>query len=329
MTAETQDFSGLLARWGIPAGTDLTAWHGLNNQTFLVGPDLVLRISQNLTADQVRAEHRLLARLRAASLPFAVPEPTPALTGDTVIETAAGPATLTVRLPGARPDLTTALALERFGRAVGQLSRALAGVPPGDAPHDWVNSPHVHPDVPDVAELSHDLAAAGLSAELTGLLLNFRQGGWLSAAGADVPVQVVHGDVAGSNMLADERTGEITAILDFEIAGADLRIQDLVVSLRQSGALAAPDWQSAVAALVCGYRSAQELTNAEAAAVPDLLLARATGTVVWRAGRWRRGQSALADVADRLHELAATRDWLAAHCTQLRDLLRQSAGLGA
>jgi hypothetical protein len=50
------------------------------------------------------------------------------------------------------------------------------------------------------------LAAAGISSELTRLLTGFQQGTWLSGAGAGLPVQVVHGDVAASNMLADERS---------------------------------------------------------------------------------------------------------------------------
>jgi homoserine kinase type II len=51
---------------------------GTNNQTFLVAQGdrrFVLRISENLSVAQVRAEQRLLGRLRRAGLPFAVPEP--------------------------------------------------------------------------------------------------------------------------------------------------------------------------------------------------------------------------------------------------------------
>lgn len=320
--------AGLLAYWDIPAGARLSAMHGTNNQTFLVRSGAarwVLRISQNLTAAQVRAEHRLLARLRRAGLPFAVPEPVPTRTGDFLAETAAGPATVTRWLPGVRPDLSGEHPLWRFGLAIGQLSVALGRVPRQDAPHDWLTSPQVHPQVPDVAEVCRELAAAGVSAGLTRLLLSFEQGRLQTAAGPGLPVQVVHGDVAASNVLADQRTGAVTAMLDFEIAGADLRVQDLVVGLKQSDAVGPPDWQRRAAALVRGYCRAQELTEAEAAAVPELLLARATDTVVWRAGRWRRGQASLGDVSDRLHGLAATSQWLAGHGCELRDLLRQAA----
>ena len=325
MTADPSDLTALLTRWGVSAQARLTpAGSGTNNRTFLVDDSTgqwVLRISENLTADQVRAEHRLLARLRTAGLSFAVPEPVPALGGEFLVETAAGPATLGNRLPGVRPDLTGAPALERFGLAVGQLSAALGHVPRHDAPQDWLTSRHVHPDVADVPGLCRELATAGMSAELTRLLVGFEHGTWLTGVGAGLPVQVVHGDPGASNVLADEDTGEVTAMLDFEIAGAELRVQDLVVALKQSDALDAPDWQRRAAGLARGYRSAQEVTEAEAAAVPDLLRARAAGTVVWRAGRWRRGQARLDDVAARLRDLAATDAWLAACGDALRDRL--------
>ncbi len=325
MTADLPDLAALVTRWGVPPVARLApVASGTNNQTFLVDHGTgqwVLRISQNLTADQVRAEHRLLARLRTAALPFAVPEPVPAVGGGFLVETAAGPATLSIRLPGVRPDLSGEPALERFGRSVGQLSAALGHVPRQDAPHDWLTSRHVHPDAGDVHELCGELAAAGVSSELTRLLAGFEHGVWLTGIGAGLPVQVVHGDVAASNVLTAEDTGQVTAILDFEIAGADLRVQDLVVALKQSEALDAPDWQRRVAALAGGYRSAQELTDAEVAAVPDLVRARAAGTVVWRAGRWRRGQASLDDVAARMRNLAATDGWLAARGSALRDLL--------
>jgi homoserine kinase type II len=328
VTADPSDLTALLTRWGVsPEAQVASAGSGTNNRTLLVdhGADQwVLRISENLTADQVRAEHRLLARLRTAGLPFAVPEPVPALGGEFLVETTAGPATLVNRLPGVCPDLTGGPALERFGRAVGQLSAALGPVPRHDAPHEWLTSRHVHPDVADVPRLGRELAAAGISSELTRPLVGFEHGMWLTGVGAGLPVQVVHGDAAASNVLADEHTGAVTAILDFEIAGAELRVQDLVVALKQSAALDAPDWRRRAVALARGYRSAQELTDAEAAAVPDLLRARAAGTVVWRAGRWRRGQASLDDVAVRLRDLATTVAWLAACGDELRGLLQQA-----
>jgi homoserine kinase type II len=252
VAAALTDLTSLLAQWGLPANARLAATeHGTDNQTIIVSAGScrrVLRISQNLTADQVRAEHRLLARLRGASLPFSVPEPLPTVTGEDLVETGIGPATLTAWLPGVRPHWSGEAALRRIGRTVGLLSRALAQAPPKDAPHNWRAAVHVHAEVPDVGDLCRDLRAAGVDPELTRLLEAL-------AAEADgspptrPPVQVVHGDLAASNLLADERTGEITAVLDFEIAGLNARVYDFMSALKQCGALDGPGWRHHVAAM--------------------------------------------------------------------------------
>lgn len=71
--------------------------YGTNNHTLRVTAEVrrwSLRISQNLTSAQVQAEHRLLAQLAQAGLPFAVPAPVALPDGSTVVDTAGGPATL-------------------------------------------------------------------------------------------------------------------------------------------------------------------------------------------------------------------------------------------
>ena len=218
--------AGLLARWGIPADAELArAERGSNNQTFAVahgGVRWVLRISQNLSAAQARAEHRLLGKVRAAGLPFGVPEPVATLSGNTVAEMPAGPATLCRWMPGVRPDLAAEPELERFGQAIGLLSRALAPVPWSDAPQDWRGDPlRAHPDAPQAAELARALRGAGVpAARVRRLEIAARHVlPWAPETGGDLPVQIVHGDLGASNVLVDERTGEVTGVLDFELAG--------------------------------------------------------------------------------------------------------------
>ena len=326
MTVTPEFLTGLLARWGVAPDAVWPTERGTNNRTFAVvqgGRRWALRISENLSAAQVRAEHRLLGRLRRAGLPFAVPEPVPSLDGDTLAETPAGSATLCHWLPGARLDLAGEPAMERFGRAMGLLGEALRDVPPDDAPHDWRGSWRVHPDVPDRDDLCRELRAAGVSPDQVTLLETAatRVEAWRSRVGGGLPVQVVHGDLGSSNLLADERT--ITAVLDFEIAGADFRVQDLVAALLNSGALDGPAWPRRTAALTRGHASARRLNSAETQAVRDLLLMRAVGSVLWRAGRWRRQQAQLGDVTDRLRKLDATSRWLATSSDQLLPLLSQ------
>lgn len=100
----------LLARWGISAGATVARTdRGTNNRTLQVTAGdrrWSLRISQNLTPAQVRAEHRLLARLARAGLSFAVPAPVPLADGGTVADTPDGPATLCEWIPGVRADLS-------------------------------------------------------------------------------------------------------------------------------------------------------------------------------------------------------------------------------
>lgn len=329
-----QFLADLLPAWQLclDAGTDIRRpAHGTNNQTFLVTRGrqrFVLRISENLSLGQVEAEQRLLRWLRRADLPFEVPEPVATADGKTVIETPAGPATLSRWLPGVRPDFGSEPALERFGRAVGMLGQALARVPPADAPQDWLSSPLPVPvDGPDGEDLWRELRAAGVSGEqsalLVGLAASFTR--WWAGAVAALPVQVVHGDLAASNVLADPGTGRVSALLDFEIAGADLRVQDFLVALYQSGALEGAGWQRRAAAFARGHASIRPLTAAEVVALPELLVSRLVGSVLWRAARWRRGQARLAEVVDRIHRLETTMRWLAASGDELVALVDAEA----
>jgi homoserine kinase type II len=334
VTVTPADLPELLARWGVPKTAGLAApAHGTNNQTFAIGQGnrrWVLRISQNLSPAQVRAEHRLLARLHRADLPFGVPEPVATVDGETVVPTPAGPATLCRRLPGIRPDLGSELALQRFGRAMAELGEAMRPVPPGDAPHDWRGDQlQVHPAVPDVGELCLELRAAGVRREQAMMLQAAaeRAAACWPAADSALPVQVIHGDLAASNMLVDGHTGQVTAVLDFEIAGTDFWVQDLVAGLLQSGALDGPGWQRRAAALVRGNASVRRLDDAEIQAVPDLLLCRSVGSVLWRAGRWRRGQADLGEVIARLDDLGATTRWLPTFAGQLRSVIGQPPGI--
>jgi homoserine kinase type II len=327
VTVVPDGMSELLADWDVPKGAQLTSVErGTNNRTFVVihgRQRWVLRVSQNLSADQVRAEQRLLRRLGHVGLPFQVPAPLPALNGDKVVETSAGPATLCPWIPGVRPDLASELALERLGRAIGMLGEAMRDVPFQDAPQDWRGDRlRVHPEVPDVEDLCLELAVAGVRPEQVELLrvASRRLAAWQPKTGS-LPVQVVHGDLGASNVLVHKQTGELTGLLDFEIAGADFRVNDLVAALLLSGALEGCQWGRQCAALVRGSVVVRRLSIGEIRAVPELMVCRSVGSVLWRAGRWRRGQARVGDVADRIDELDTALRWLAARGEQLLALL--------
>ena len=227
MPASLEFAAALLPLWGFPAGAGITpaGKQGTNNRTFLVRHGqqrYVLRVSGFLSVAEVRAEHLILLRLRQGGLAFQVPEPVAAPDGRTVIGTPAGPAAVCRWLPGVRPGMDGEAAFERFGRAAGLLGAALADVPLGNAVRDWRTDPRwVRPDDPPVDVLSGELRSAGMSAGQAELLgeAAHRVGRWWPGTGG-LPAQVIHGDLAPGNVLADPGTGEVTGLLDFELAGA-------------------------------------------------------------------------------------------------------------
>jgi homoserine kinase type II len=318
--ADPEFAAALLPLWGFPPGTAIAAAdrQGTNNRTFLVchgQQRYVLRVSGFLSVAEVRAEHRILRRLRQGGLPFQVPEPVAAPDGRTVIGTTAGPAAVCRWLPGVHPGMDGDAAFERFGRAVGLLGAALADVPLIDALRDWRTDPRwVRPGDPSVDVLCGELRSAGMSAgqaELLGAAARRAERWWPGAHG--LSTQVIHGDLAPSNVLADPETGEVTGLLDFELAGAGFRVQDILAALYNSAALGAPDWPRRTAAFLRGYASVHRLEPAEVAALPELLIARSLGSVLWRAARWRAGLGRLGEVTAQVGRLEATTRWLAAN----------------
>ena len=310
--------AALLSLWGFPPGTGIApaSEQGTNNRTFLVGHGhqrYVLRVSGFLSVAEVRAEHRILRRLRRGGLPFQVPEPVAAPSGRTVIGTTAGPAAVCRRLPGVRPGMDDEAAFERFGRAVGLLGAALADVPLADALRDWRTDPRwVRAGDPPVDVLCDELRSAGMSAgqaELLGAAAR-HAGQWWPGAGG-LPAQVIHGDLAPSNVLADPDTGEVTGVLDFELAGAGFRVQDVLAALYNSTALRGPDWPCRAAAFLRGCVSVRRLEPAEVAALPELLIVRSLGSVLWRAARWRAGLGRFGEVTAHVARLEAVTRWLA------------------
>ncbi|GIG60227.1 hypothetical protein Lfu02_45990 [Longispora fulva] len=274
-----------LARgWGVSVRSAHRPEQGTNNTVWILDDTYVLRVYQNLGLDRVLAEHRLLAALGSAGLSFRVPTPV-----GPVLETAAGPAALFEYLPGTAGR--RGAAGEALGAALGELDAVLGTLDPTLAPTDWrVPLGAIHPAVPDVEALVGDLRAA--CGPHPGLDVLDRRAAETDAAylRMDLPVQICHLDIAPGNVLFDG--GRVSAVLDFEIAGLDLRVNDLVAGMSQCG----PGFLE-------GYRSIVDLTDGELAVVPALTLLRAMSSVVWRAGRWRLDQSTLDEVVDRLDEM--------------------------
>jgi homoserine kinase type II len=298
----------VLEAWGLPDPDRVTLpERGTNNDVLLVeldGRRVVVRRHLNSAPDAVRREHALLQRLAGdPGLDLEVPLPLPTSDGDTlVVERTGTPLAMYAYIEGERPTKSLA-SLPGIGAAIGRLTRALAKCPQGLAPVTWRDRAleALHPGVDDVDSLVRDLRR--LLPDETGLA-------WLAeswrASDADVrrqtgglPHQIVHGDLALSNLLT--REGAVTGVLDFEIAGWDLRVSEIVTAVVQICDTVASGPAEA-RALMDGYRRHVDLSKDELAAIPVLVRRRALGTVVWRAGRWRRGQATLDEVAARLRD---------------------------
>lgn len=296
------DLQALLKNWGLGTPSEISSpSNGTNNWVRLLrfGADrYALRVQRAADPRKVNAEHRLLEELTRCGLSFDVPAPIPATDGTTAVETPVGLATLSRQLPGVHPARSER-EMELAGRAAGELCAALADLPLELAPSDWRRP--LATIRPEFAELS-DLYAL-LRRELPGAATE-----WLTTRAPEIdlamqelrqrlPVQIVHGDFGLSNLLIAE--DRVSAVLDFELAGLDLRFADLVTALHQPT-------PGQVSAFRRGYAAFTVLSADEEAALPTMFRHRAIGSAIWRAGVWLAGHATLDDIRVRLeaaHEL--------------------------
>jgi homoserine kinase type II len=188
---------------------------------------------------------------------------------------------------------------------LGALDVALAKVPRSLAPNDWRDQTlaTLRPEITDLAALVAELTASLPDNENTAWFAHHVQTSDHTVAelAPSLPCQIVHGDLALSNLLAVD--GVISGVLDWEIAGWDFRVNDVVSSLMgSSGDPEDAEWPARVRAFHQGYAHHVTLTDAERAAIPSLVRHGALATAVWRAGRWRRGDASLEEVAAALED---------------------------
>lgn len=224
------DLSDLLAAWSIaPPRHVRRAPRGTNGEVLIFDEAYVLRHYHPIDPQRIHAEHRLLAIVeREARLPFGVPVAIPATDGRTLI----GSTALFTYLPGSRADHDDLTALAAAATALGQLHTALEGLGPELAPSDWRCSlDQIHPLVPNVAEMITALRSVlGPTGDLARLERCIAE---TTHAVPDLqgvlPAQIIHGDFAMSNVLFDD--AQVSAVLDFETVGLDLRAADVAAAL--------------------------------------------------------------------------------------------------
>jgi homoserine kinase type II len=288
----------------------------------------ILRISRNhADADRIHYELAVLAALRDASLPYAVPTPLATCAGTLVhqlpIEDSFLPGALAVlwtEIAGTHPYPAQVGQAEAAGAALALLDLALAAIDPATLPG------RARPPLKDLRrrvsapdDIEEALLQLPLSPQDTAELLRLLHlvEAEIPPLYAHLPQQLVHADFDPSQVLMDGV--HVMGIIDFEFVHYDLRIDDLSVPLALwsrnlfgTGA----EWD-VLAALGRGYSTHLQLAPDEAQALLLLLRVRAIGGLL-RDIAWRRqGRVSEARVLERAAYALERERWLQRNSSRL------------
>jgi homoserine kinase type II len=291
----------------------------------------VLSISPDrIDAPRVRYEHALLGALAAGDLPFAVPAPVPTYSGETVVVVPGGRqvAALYRVIPGQEPDRSSPVHARAIGEALGWLHLGFARVDVGPPP------PRVGAfgTIDRLLETPDELIAAELPAldadtarRVRSSLASLAE--QLPALLAGLPRQLCHCDYnPGNTLLVGDR---VTAVLDFEVAGPDVRAFDLGLSWYYVCSRSPEDRWTPIAAFGAGYRAIVATTAQELTAAAELPRLYVGGSLLYQAGLVRRGQLDAARLQARAEQLGILDRFLAANRQRVVDTLAGEQRLGA
>lgn len=316
----------VVTTWTVTPPARLTPLtNGVNNLVFRVetaaGPPRILRIYRNhADLDRVRHEVALLAALRAATLPFAVPTPLPTRTGALIHilqlddDWLAGAlAVLWTELAGTHPDPVNHAQAEAAGAALALLDIALAAINattlPGRAAPP-LRKLRQRVSAPDDIETA--LLQLPLPPEDTASLVDHLRSAetHILPLYASLPQQLVHADLDLSNILMEGP--RVSGVLDFEFAHVDLRIADLQVlmsSWRPELVGTGAEW-GVMEALGRGYTAHLPLQPGEAQALPLLFRLHAIGGLMRSIAWYRQGRRSEQEVLKRAAYMLLCERWL-------------------
>jgi len=317
---------------------------GVNNHVRYVdcenGERYVVRLYNNgQETDRVAFEHAVLGavepRVRACDLGFVVPRALQAKDGSgaTYAVLPSGDAASVFELiPGSLPKT-------RFCGAVGEATAALSAcmeaaeadvraahptsptsvyrdifgafVKKGGSRDAFFVEAQTNPGLDDVRPAVNELLdfIRALEDKLTAI----------QAAGG-LPETLIHGDVHYDNSLADETTGQVTGIIDFEFASYDWRMMEAAAGL--SKYVGERDPAPFVVDYIKGYCRRATPTDAEIDALPDLIKLRVLETVVYFVARSAAKEDDISQLALRAENYAARVRWIDANAHLIRDTMR-------
>ncbi|HZR42772.1 MAG TPA: phosphotransferase [Ktedonobacteraceae bacterium] len=319
----------LLTAWPIKGPCQTSSLRrGMNNRVWRVeaadGQIYVLRVlPDELALPRVRYEAALLHALSEKQLPFRLPLPLKANSGDIIVpvELESGKntiATLQAFLPGSTPDRHDSIKAAQAGEALAVLDTALATLPELHAPEQpqlfssFADLTHCHPLVPDPLIAIERLPIERELSRRICAYLSMVMARWDELHNR-LPQQLLHRDYDPSNILMD--ASGVTAVLDFEFAGKDIRVLELCVALswwpvNLMGT--GKEWKI-IDAFGAAYVRSFPLSEAELRAIPDVLRLRAATSLVHRTGRYLAGLESDAVIVNKLEESLWREEWLSAN----------------
>ncbi|UKS29794.1 phosphotransferase [Paenibacillus sp. HWE-109] len=306
---------------------------GMNNTTRFVDVDgisYVLRLYEtHRDMDKIRYEHRILLALadRKSQLSYRLPVPIELPEGGTIVQLEEGTgklAALFTYTDGYNPTWSHPQQLVNFGKAVGQLSSALAAISVELAPvyPPYYEIEHIHPRCSPEAVRAFCLQPPDIfvpqNKELSYIYERFAAFYQAIPALRQLPHQLVHGDINGSNMLVDEE-GKIAAVLDFEFVTLDVRVMELAVCLSDliDPSLPGLELKRNCAAFYEGYQSFIQLEEEEIRLLPLLIELRRLDVFIHFLGRYVDGVDAQGVLIDIIQNTFGKTKWLQENGSEL------------
>lgn len=314
----------------LPGGTNNTVWRADTAD----GQSYVLRLCTAVNrAPGLRYEAWLLQALADKGLPFQLPVPLRASNGDVLVsgEQEDGSqviATHSLFLPGhlcdRPPQRHDLLSASHAASTLALLDNALATLPDLLSPAGYSPPPSFGELAFGQTPLSDPLAAIErlpVAREQVRELQTFLFGVSELVPGlyAALPQQVLHRDYDPGNILLDRH--RVTAVLDFEFAGRDIRVLDLGVALSwwPVALLGTGKEWDLIDTFGAAYTRQMTLSEEELLALPAVFRLRDAASLVHRMGRYFAGMETQARIWQRVEHSLWREAWVSLHQKILLD----------
>ncbi len=326
------DTSNLWEAWPIAGPWQLSSLSGGTNNTIwradtVDGKSYVLRLVTSSHIPYNLYEATLLETLSAKHPPFQLPLLLRTHQGYIVVsfqqETGTTAfATLTHLLPGNLPDRNNITIASHAGSTLAWLDHALATLPATYLPKENQSLPtfgkltQLHPLVPEPLLAVEQLPIEREHAkQITHFLANVME--HVDDLYKRLPQQLLHRDYDPSNILVQEN--QITAVLDFEFAGMDLRVLELCVALSwwPVNLLGTGKEWDIIDAFGNSYIKHFPLDEKELLAFPAIWRLRDATSFVHRMGRYMTGLGTDAGIQNRVRHSLWREAWLSANQEKL------------